>query len=129
MTIPQRLTMVTIGARSVPKLREFYRAIGWSENEGSDGTLTSFTIGTLRLALYPVELLGAEAAPNAPVVAAGTWNGMTLTLNVARTPPTSHGRTRNGTRRHSIGATHSRPQKARVQASRARPADISIQFD
>jgi catechol 2,3-dioxygenase-like lactoylglutathione lyase family enzyme len=28
MTIPQRLTMVTIGARSVPKLREFYRAIG-----------------------------------------------------------------------------------------------------
>ena len=83
MTIPQRLTMVTIGARSVPKLREFYRAIGWSENEGSDETFTSFTIGTLRLALYPVELLGAEAAPNEPVVAAGTWNGMTLTLNVA----------------------------------------------
>ena len=83
MTIPQRLTMVTIGARSLPKLREFYRAIGWSENEGSDETFTSFTIGTLRLALYPVELLGAEAAPNAPVVAAGTWNGMTLTLNVA----------------------------------------------
>jgi hypothetical protein len=60
-----------LGARSVPKLREFYRAIGSSENEGSDGTLTSFTIGTLRLALYPVELLGAEAAPNAPVFAAG----------------------------------------------------------
>ena len=83
MTIPQRLTMVTIGARSVPKLREFYRAIGWSENEGSDDTFTSFTIGALRVALYPVELLGAEAAPNEPVVAAGTWNGMTLTLNVA----------------------------------------------
>jgi uncharacterized protein len=83
MTIPQRLTMVTIGARSVSKLREFYRAIGWSENEGSHETFTSFTIGTLRLALYPVELLGAEAAPNEPVVAAGTWNGMTLTLNVA----------------------------------------------
>jgi hypothetical protein len=46
--MPQRLTMVTIGARSVPKLRELYRAIGWSENEGSDETFTSFTISARR---------------------------------------------------------------------------------
>jgi uncharacterized glyoxalase superfamily protein PhnB len=83
MTIPQRITTVTLGARSMPKLREFYRAIGWSENEGSDDTFTSFTTGALRLALYPLDLLGDEAAPNTPVVAAGTWNGITLALNVA----------------------------------------------
>jgi len=74
---------VTLGCRSVPELRAFYRAIGWRENDGSDDTFTSFTIGTVRLALYPTELLGAEAAPGTPAVAAGSWNGITLALNVA----------------------------------------------
>ena len=81
--IPQRLTAVTLGCRSVPTLRAFYTAIGWRENDGSDDTYTSFTVGTLRLALYPIELLGAEAAPNEPPTASGSWNGITLSLNVA----------------------------------------------
>ena len=63
MPVPQRITVVTLGARSVPSLRAFYRAMGWEENDGSDETYTSFTMGSLRLALYPIELLGKEAAP------------------------------------------------------------------
>lgn len=37
--------------------------MGWEENDGSDETYTSFTMGSLRLALYPIDLLGKEAAP------------------------------------------------------------------
>lgn len=74
---------MTLGARSLPTLRAFYAAIGWRENDGSDDTFTSFTLGGVRLALYPIELLGAEAAPDEPSVAAGTWDGITLALNVA----------------------------------------------
>ena len=82
MTIPQRMTTVTFGARGVPTLRAFYGAIGWRENDGSDDTFTSFTMGTARLALYPLELLGDEAAPSETVIGADVWNGMTLSLNV-----------------------------------------------
>ena len=83
MVVPQRMTAVTFGARSVPALRAFYGAIGWRENEGSDDTFTSFTLSGVRLALYPIELLGAEAAPREAVVAADAWNGTTLAFNVA----------------------------------------------
>jgi len=63
-------------------LRAFYRALGWNENDGSDDTFTSFTLGGVRLALYPIVLLGAEAAPGQQVVEQGSWNGVTLALNV-----------------------------------------------
>lgn len=77
------MTVVTLGARSVPALRAFYRAVGWRENEGSDDTFTSFTMGSVRLALYPIELLRDEAAAGAAVVESGSWNGVTLGVNVA----------------------------------------------
>src|SRR4051812_11189664 len=82
MTVPQRMMTVTLGARSVPALRAFYGAIGWRENDGSDDTFTSFTLGRVRLALYPIELLADEAAPQEAVVAPDAWNGTTLALNV-----------------------------------------------
>ncbi len=57
--------------------------MGWEENDGSDETYTSFTMGSLRLALYPIDLLGHEAAPRDDVVASDDWNGVTLGVNVA----------------------------------------------
>ncbi|MCU1455911.1 MAG: glyoxalase [Actinomycetia bacterium] len=83
MPLPQRITVVTLGARSVAALRAFYAAMGWVENDGSDETYASFTTGSLRLALYPIELLGQEAAPGDRVAASDTWNGVTLGVNVA----------------------------------------------
>jgi uncharacterized protein len=83
MVVPQRLTCVTLGARNVSALRAFYRAIGWQENDGSDDAYTSFTMGTVRLALYPIELLGQEAVPGDGAPEPGSWNGVTLAINVA----------------------------------------------
>jgi uncharacterized glyoxalase superfamily protein PhnB len=83
MSVPQRIIVVTLGARSVPSLRAFYVAMGWEENDGSDETYTSFTMGSLRLALYPIDLLGREAAPRDDVIASDAWNGVTLGVNVA----------------------------------------------
>ena len=84
MPVPQRITVITLGARSVPSLRAFYGALGWEENDGSDETYTSFTMRGLRLALYPLDLLAQEAAPRDVVVSPGAWNGVTLGINVAR---------------------------------------------
>jgi catechol 2,3-dioxygenase-like lactoylglutathione lyase family enzyme len=83
MPIPQRITVVTLGARNLPSLRAFYRALGWQENDGSDDTYTTFAMGSLRLALYPIERLHEEAAPEDNVVAAGCWNGVTFGVNLA----------------------------------------------
>jgi len=67
----------------VASLRAFYRKIGRHENDGSDDTYTSFTMGSMRLALYPIGLLRQEAAPEGEAVAPGPWNGVTLGINVA----------------------------------------------
>jgi uncharacterized protein len=90
MPVPQRITVVTLGARSVAALRAFYGAMGWVENDGSDDTYTSFTTGSLRLALYPIELLGEEAAPGDRVAASDAWNGVTLGVNVATREEVDH---------------------------------------
>lgn len=81
-SLPQRLSFVTIGARDVGALRDFYTGLGWTENPGSSDDFASFTAGSVRLALYPFELLGGEAARWSPVIAAGAWNGMTLAVNL-----------------------------------------------
>ncbi len=66
LPLPQRLNFVTLGARSVPRLRAFYRSWGWVENEGGSDDFASFTAGSVRIALYPIDRLRDEAAPGLP---------------------------------------------------------------
>jgi hypothetical protein len=81
VTVPQRLTYLTLGARDMSRLRAFYTGLGWHERDGSTEKFTTYQVGPLVLALYPLELLGAEAAPDEPAPSA-QWNGVTLGLNV-----------------------------------------------
>ena len=60
--MPARLTVVTLGARDLPRLRHFYTGLGWDEVEGSDDTWAAYLVGGVLLALYPAEELGREAA-------------------------------------------------------------------
>ena len=76
MTLPPRITYVTLGARDMPGLRAFYRGIGWKEAPDSDDHFAAFDLGTTRLTLYPLSLLGEEAAPGEPAPATG-WHGTT----------------------------------------------------
>jgi len=80
--VPQRLTFVTLGARDVLTLRRFYRELGWAENEGASDTFASFDCGSVKLALYPLDLLHEEAAPTASLPEPGTWTGVTLAVNL-----------------------------------------------
>jgi uncharacterized protein len=83
MGVPQRLTFVTLGARDLPGLCRFYRDLGWREEDGGTDTYASFDCGSVRLALYPLDLLCDEAAPDARPPQPGSWNGITLAVNVA----------------------------------------------
>lgn len=78
--LPSRLSVVTLGARDLPKLRQFYSGLGWSEVTGSDDNWAGFLLGGVLLALYPLDGLAAEAAPD--LRAPAGFSGITLACNV-----------------------------------------------
>lgn len=80
--LPQRLTFVTLGTNQMDRRRSFYAGWGWEEREGGSDEFAQYSLGAVRLALYPLDLLGDEAAPgcDAPT---SDWNGVTLAVNVA----------------------------------------------
>jgi hypothetical protein len=64
----------------LPRLRQFYRALGWSETPASSDEWASFVLGGVLFALYPLDELAAEAAPDLPIAAG--WSGFTMACNV-----------------------------------------------
>ena len=66
----------------MPRARAFYAAWGWQERDGGSDEFAQFEMGQLRFALYPLELLAAEAAPGLAAPATG-WNGVALAINDA----------------------------------------------
>lgn len=80
--VPQRLTFVTLGTREMAGARAFYAAWGWRERDGGTDDFAQFDMGGVRFALYPLDLLGAEAAPGFSAPLPG-WNGVALAINVA----------------------------------------------
>ncbi|MEU7926891.1 VOC family protein [Micromonospora sp. NPDC049107] len=79
--IPPRLSVITLGARDLGRLRSFYRSLGWPELPASDDGWSAFLLGGVLLALYPLPELAAEAAPGVADPAGG-WSGVTLACNV-----------------------------------------------
>ena len=51
--VPARLDMVVLSARQLPRLRVFYRALGWEERPGASDALATFVLGGIDLTLYP----------------------------------------------------------------------------
>jgi uncharacterized glyoxalase superfamily protein PhnB len=84
MTFPQTLSYVTLGTRSMATLRAFYARLGWAERPGSTDEFATFEVGSVLLALYPLSLLSAEAAPGA-ALPESSWRGVTLATNVDST--------------------------------------------
>jgi catechol 2,3-dioxygenase-like lactoylglutathione lyase family enzyme len=79
MALPARLSLITLGARDHARMRDFYIGLGWPVGVDIEGDLTSFLLGGVVLALWPLHLLSAEAAPDSP--APGPWSGVTLACN------------------------------------------------
>lgn len=58
--LPSRLSVVTLGARDLSRLRRFYCGLGWAEIPSSDDDWAGFLLGGVLLALYPVEVASRE---------------------------------------------------------------------
>ena len=78
--VPARLTVVTLGARDLPRLRDFYTGLGWEPAVvGED--FAAFRMRGALLALYPLESLADDAQAPAAAPASGL-RGFSLAINV-----------------------------------------------
>jgi hypothetical protein len=51
--------LITLGARDLPKLRDFYRALGWTQIM-DDGDFVAFELRGIVLALFPLAKLASD---------------------------------------------------------------------
>lgn len=80
--IPARLNVVTLGARDLPRLRDFYLALGWEVAiEAED--FYAFRLDGVLLALFPWDTLAADGQAQAAPRAEG-MRGFSLGINVER---------------------------------------------
>ncbi|MDP8943919.1 MAG: VOC family protein [Actinomycetota bacterium] len=78
--IPARVAVVTLGARDLDALRDFYAGLGWPLAVDIDGFAAFRTHGAV-LALFPLDELAADA--NAPPAAPTCGlRGFSLAVNV-----------------------------------------------
>ncbi|NIK67819.1 MULTISPECIES: VOC family protein [unclassified Paenibacillus] len=59
--IPQRVSLITIGAYDLPALRAFYLKLGWAEGAHSSDNYASFLTAGVILTLFPIEELAKDA--------------------------------------------------------------------
>ncbi len=81
MVIPSRITVATLGVYDMPKMRAFYRGLGWEETKTSSDGFTSFKLSGAILALFPFDALAKDG--RVPPGGVGTaFRGVTLAINV-----------------------------------------------
>ena len=56
---PQRVTLITLGVRDLPRARAFYAALGWSPAEEADG-ISFYQMNGLVLGLFGLQALAAD---------------------------------------------------------------------
>jgi len=74
----QRLSLVTLGVRDLPRARTFYEALGWQSGAGPDDDVVFFQAPGMIVALWDRAALDADSG----VDDGGGWGGVTLAHNV-----------------------------------------------
>jgi uncharacterized protein len=77
----QRVSLVTIGVRSLASSRAFYEALGWRTEAGPDEDIAFFQAGCMVVGLWDRAKLARDSA----VEDRDGWGGITLAYN-ARSP-------------------------------------------
>ncbi len=82
MTVPARVSIVTIGVSDLARSTKFYEALGWEKSAASSEAISVFRTAGGVLALYPFDLLAEDA--KLPAVRTSGFGGITLAINVER---------------------------------------------
>ena len=80
MSVPARISLVTLGVRDVATASAFYEALGWSRSSASGDDVTFITTADSVLALWSHEALAADFGH--PGIPAPAFRGVSLAINV-----------------------------------------------
>lgn len=72
----QRVSLITLGVRDLPRSRRFYEALGWETGAAPDDDIAFFQAGDMVLALWD----RAKLAEDSCVEDSPGWGGVTLAL-------------------------------------------------
>lgn len=75
----QRVSVITLGVRDLPRAKAFYDALGWRD-EGEPESIVRYNLPGLAFALYPWDALAEDAQVPAP---GEGFRGITLAYCVA----------------------------------------------
>ena len=75
----QRVNLITLGVRDLPRARRFYEALGWKTGAEPGDDIVFFQAGDMVLALWDRGKLAEDSC----VTDAEGWGGVTLALCVA----------------------------------------------
>lgn len=79
--VPQRVSLLTVGAYHLPGLRAFYQQLGWEETEISSDEYAVFKTAGVILSLFPIEKLAEDAGVEVPKET-NVFRGVTFAINV-----------------------------------------------
>ncbi|MCD0480985.1 VOC family protein [Streptacidiphilus sp. ASG 303] len=80
MTVPARISIVTLGVSDLEASARFYEALGWQRSGASSAEIVWFRTADSALGLFPAEELAADAGvPSEPESA---FRGVTLAINL-----------------------------------------------
>jgi catechol 2,3-dioxygenase-like lactoylglutathione lyase family enzyme len=80
MSVPARLSIVTLGVADLPRSVGFYTALGWVPASASQEGIAWFVLTGSALGLFPREELADDA--NVPAGEVPEFSGVTLAINV-----------------------------------------------
>ena len=75
-----RISIITLGVTDLPRSIRFYRGLGFQTTASEDDPIAFFRTSGARLALYPLEKLAEDIAPD--VHPAPGFHGITIAHNV-----------------------------------------------
>jgi len=81
VTVPARITIVTLGVADLERAAGFYDRLGWRRSSASTADIVWFVTAGTVLGLSPFEELAADA--KMPAERRGGFGGITLAINVA----------------------------------------------
>ena len=80
MTIPARISIVTLGVADLERSIRFYTALGWERCNSSNDDIAWFRTADTNLGLFPFHELAGDA--NLPATPRTGFGGITLAINV-----------------------------------------------
>ncbi len=79
MSVPARLTLVTLGVADVARATSFFEALGWRKSSASNDDVSFFQLGGMALSVFGRQAL----ADDANVSSEGTgFRGVSLAINL-----------------------------------------------